>query len=193
MHLILAEGAHNQFGDLPWTARREMLIMQWILARPEMKEFLRGRYMVPYQEPWMGAVDDMKRLQGWTDVTITHFRELGVYGEQILLSIRYGDWIDINDQDQAKNWARSWRPEIQRYMHAYHAVSGADLTAETVDARSAEVRYAQPSLLLQKRLAMQQPKSLTGSTRRLAKHKGAGFASLTGEVPKRLRIDQDDD
>ncbi|MGH8497424.1 MAG: hypothetical protein ACRERV_01220, partial [Methylococcales bacterium] len=194
VHLILAEGAHNQFGDLPWTARREMLIMQWILARPEMKEFLRGRYMVPYQEPWMGAVDDMKRLQGWTDVTITHFRELGVYGEQLLLSIRYGDWIDINDQDQAKNWARGWRPEIQRYMHAYHAVSGVDLTAETVDARSAEVRYAQPSRLLQKRLAMQQPKkSLSGSTRRLTKPEGAGYASLTSDLPNRVRIGRDDD
>lgn len=48
VHIILAEGAHNQFGDLPWTARKEMLIMQWLLARPEIKEFLRGRYMVPY-------------------------------------------------------------------------------------------------------------------------------------------------
>jgi hypothetical protein len=91
VHLILAEGAHNQFGDLPWTARVEMLIMQWLLARPEIREFIRGRHMVPYQEIWMGAVDDMKRLQGWSDVTVTHFRELGVHGEQILLSIRYAD------------------------------------------------------------------------------------------------------
>ena len=73
VHLILAEGAHNQFGDLTWTARAEMLTMQWMLARPEMKEFLRGRYMVPYQEEWMGAVDSMKKLQGWTDTTVTHF------------------------------------------------------------------------------------------------------------------------
>jgi hypothetical protein len=61
------------------------------------------------------AVDDMKRLQGWSDVMITHFHELAIYGEQILLSIRYGDWIDINDQELARNWARYWRPEIQRY------------------------------------------------------------------------------
>ena len=81
VHLILAEAAHNQFGDLPWTARGEMLIMQWLLARPEMREFLRGRYMVPYQEGWMGAVDSMKRLQGWTDTTVTHFHELAVTGE----------------------------------------------------------------------------------------------------------------
>lgn len=153
VHLILAEGAHNQFGDLPWTARKEMLMMQWILARPETKEFLRGRYMVPYQEPWMGAVDDMKRLQGWSDVTITHFHELAIYGEQILLSIRYGDWIDINDQEYARNWARYWRPEIQRYVHAYHAVTGVDLSADVVDTRRAEDRFVQPSVHLSKRLA----------------------------------------
>lgn len=143
----------------------------------------------------MGAVDDMKRLQGWTDVTITHFRELAVYGEQILLSIRYGDWIDINDQDQAKNWARNWRPEIQRYMHAYHAVSGVDLSAETVDARSAETRSAQPSMLLHKRLANMQPKrNLAGpSSRRLGGPKSAGYASLAGEVPILPRIGRDQD
>ena len=61
-------------------------------------------------------VDSMKKLQGWTDTTITHFHELAVTGERILLSIRYGDWVDIeNIEDQAKNWARSWKPEIQRY------------------------------------------------------------------------------
>ena len=101
VHLILAEGAHNQFGDLPWTARVEMLMQQWLLARPEMREFLPSRAMVAYPEPWMAAVDAMKKLQGWTDVTVTHFRDLGVFGEQLLLSIRYGDWSDVNDQDQA--------------------------------------------------------------------------------------------
>jgi len=154
VHLILAEGAHNQYGDLPWTARREMLIMQWLLARPETKAFLRGRYMVPYQEPWMGAVDDMKRLQGWGDVTVTHFHELAVYGEQILLSVRFGDWIDINDQEQARNWARYWRPEIQRYIHAYNAVTGVDLSADVTDVRLAENRYLQPAVLLDHRQAM---------------------------------------
>ena len=111
VHLLLAEGASNQFGDLPWTARAEMLIQQWLLSRPEMRDFLQGRRMVPYKEPWMAQVDTMKSLQGWTDIPVTHFRDLGVYGEQILLTIRYGDWIDINNEDAAKNWARSWRPE----------------------------------------------------------------------------------
>jgi len=87
VHLLLAEGAHNQFGDLPWTSRAEMLMMQWMLGRLEMREFLRGRVMVPYTERWMGQVDSMKKLQGWTDVSVQHFRNLGVYGEQILPSL----------------------------------------------------------------------------------------------------------
>lgn len=156
VHLLLAEGAHNQFGDLPWTARGEMLMMQWLLARPEMREFLRGRYMVPYQEEWMGAVDCMKKLQGWTDTTVTHFHELAVTGERVLLSIRYGDWIDIeNTQEQAKNWARYWKPEIQRYIHGYQTATGVDLMAEVSDTRDASIRYMQPSALLQRRLTEQ--------------------------------------
>ena len=153
VHLILAEGAHNQFGDLTWTARAEMMTIQWMLARPEMKEFLRGRYMVPYQEEWMGAVDSMKKLQSWTDTTVTHFYELAVTGERILLSIRYGDWSDIeNIEDQAKTWARSSKPEIQRYIHGYRTVTGVDLAADITDSRDAATRYLQPSMLLQRRL-----------------------------------------
>jgi hypothetical protein len=156
VHLLLSEGAHNQFGDLTWTARAEMMTIQWMLARPEMKEFLRGRYMVPYQEDWMGAVDSMKKLQGWTDTTITHFYELAVTGERILLSIRYADWSDIeNIEDQAKNWARSCKPEIQRYIYAYQTVSGVDLSSDIVDSRDAATRYLQPSMLLQRRLTEQ--------------------------------------
>ncbi|WP_454624711.1 hypothetical protein [Bradyrhizobium cenepequi] len=149
VHLLLAQGAHNQFGDLPWTARAEMLMQQWMLSQPQMREFLQSRPMVPYKEPWMGQVDTMKSLQGWSDIAVTHFRDLGAYGEQILLSVRYGDWIDINDEDSAKNWARYWRPEIQSYVHAYRTVTGIDLTnPDTVD-------YTMPAVHLQKRLAMQ--------------------------------------
>lgn len=148
VHLLLAQGAHNQFGDLPWTARVEMLIQQWLLARPEMRDFLQSRPMVPYKEPWMGEVDTMKKLQGWSDVTVTHFHDLAIFGEQLLLSIRYGDWIDINDHEFAKNWARYWRPEVQGYIHAYRAATGADLTQEPVDSRM-------PSVHLLKRLQTQ--------------------------------------
>ena len=159
VHLILAEGAHNQFGDLPWTARVEMLIQQWLLARPEMREFLRGRYMVPYQEAWMGAVDAMKRLQGWTDVGVSHFRDLAVFGEQILLSVRFGDWVNVNDEDNAKNWARYWKPEIQSYIHSYLAATGVDLAADITDNRNVANRYLQPAIHLQRRLAAQQARN----------------------------------
>ncbi len=40
VHLLLAEGAHNQFGDLPITARAEMMMEQYILSRSEIREFL---------------------------------------------------------------------------------------------------------------------------------------------------------
>jgi hypothetical protein len=191
VHLVLAEGAHNQFGDLPWTARREMLIMQWLLARPEIKEFLRGRYMVPYQEPWMGAVDDMKRLQGWSDVTITHFHELAIYGEQILLSIRYGDWIDVNDQQQARNWARYWRPEIQRYIHAYLATTSVDLSAEMTDTRQAADRFLQHSVHLQKRLTAQRGRhalSPAAAAARVLSSEVFGYAELPASIRGRGRL-----
>lgn len=152
VHLELAQGAHNQFGDMPWTARAEMLIQQWLLARPEMREFLQSRPMVPYREPWMAQVDTMKKLQGWTDCSISTFHDLAVYGEQLLLSIRYGDWVDVTDPAQAANWARYWRPEIQGYIHAYRAATGVDLTTSVTDSQQAALRTTQPSVLLRQRL-----------------------------------------
>jgi hypothetical protein len=149
VHLVLAQGAHNQFGDLPWTARVEMLIEQWIMARGEIRDFMQSRAMVPYREAWMPQVDSMKTLQGWTDVSVSHFHDLGTYGEDILLSIRYGDWVNINDEDVAKNWARYWRPEIQSYLHAYRAAVGVDLTSS--DAVDATI----PGIHLQRRLEVQ--------------------------------------
>lgn len=149
VHLILAQGAQNQFGDLPWTARVEMLLMQYMLARNEIRDFLQSRPMVPYREPWEAQVDGMKTLQGWTDVSVGQFRDLAAYGEQLLLSIRFGDWIGVNDEDSAKNWARYFRPEIQGYLHAYRAVTGIDLTnGDTVDATI-------PGIHLQRRMVAQ--------------------------------------
>jgi hypothetical protein len=157
VHLILSEGAHNQYRDLPWTARVEMLLEQWLLARPEMRDFLRGRLMVSYPEDWMGAVDAMKRLQGWTDVSVIHFRDLAVYGERILLSIRYVDWTSIGDPAAAFDWALVWRPEIQGYIHAYRMATGVNLSDEMVDVRRVgDSRYQQPSHHLRQRLLQQQ-------------------------------------
>jgi hypothetical protein len=153
VHIILAEGAHNQFGDLPWTARVEMLIQQWLMARPETQDFLRGRHMVPYEEPWMGPVETMKTLQGWSDTSISHFHRLARFGEQLLLSVRYTDWSDLNQvAENARTWSLYWRPEIQSYIHSYRAATGVDLAAEAAANQPVELRYQRPSELLRQRL-----------------------------------------
>ncbi len=155
VHMLLAEGAHNQYGDLPSTSRQEMLLQQWILARPEFREFLPTRSMVAYEEPWMDRVDAMKRLQGWTDTSIYHFRDLGVFGEQILLSVRFGAWSVAFNAEQGADWARFWRTEIQGYMHAYRAVTGVDLTAEVATAEQGRARFLPPSVHLRNRVVQQ--------------------------------------
>jgi hypothetical protein len=149
MHLVLSHGAANQFADLAVVARAEMLSMQWILAQPEMRDFLGGPTMVPYDEPWMDRVDTMKGLQGWSDASITHFFELAVIGEQLLLSVRHGRWNEATQtREDAANWAITWRNQIQRYAHAYRTVTGVDLTT-TVDA-------TMPSTLIARRLRRRQ-------------------------------------
>jgi hypothetical protein len=142
--LVLTEGQHNQFGDLPWTSRVEDWTQMYMLGRPEMREFLGGRVMVPYREPWMDRVDVVKSLMNWTDTNVTHFRDLGTFGEQLLLTVRYGLWTDTIEPAQAKNWARYWRSEIQGYIHAYRAATGVDLR-QSADA-------TMPGILLQRRL-----------------------------------------
>jgi hypothetical protein len=125
-----------------------MLTMQWLLAQPEMREFLGGPTMVPYEEPWMDRVDTMKSLNGWSDASITHFFELAVHGEQIVLSVRHGRWNEAGrTREDAANWALTWRNEIQRYIHAYRTVTGVDL-ATGIDA-------TMPSELLARRLVEQ--------------------------------------
>jgi hypothetical protein len=146
VHLLLSEGAHGQYGDLPWTARAETLAQQWILARQEFREYLPSRVMVAYPEPWMQRVDSMKRLQGWTDVSVLHFSNLANFGERLLLAIRFGNWSAINSAQTAAAFAQFWREEVQGYIHSYRAVTGVDLTLEPVN-------YTAPSVLLRQRLA----------------------------------------
>jgi hypothetical protein len=160
VHIILTEGSHNQYGDLPSMARQEMLMQEWILARPEMREFLPTRIMVAYSEPWMDRVDAMKKIQGWTETSVYHFRDLGVFGEQLLASIRFAAWSQAFNAEQGANWARFWRSEAQGYMHAYRAVSGVDLTADPTSSEQAAVRFLPPSVHLQRRLVQQVRKAL---------------------------------
>jgi hypothetical protein len=128
VHLLLTQGAHNQYRDLPWTARIEMLMEEWMLGRPEFRELLPRRVMVDYPEVWMHSVESMKSLQAWKSADILHYRDLGITGERILLSARFGSWTEANYPEQAANWARYFRSDIQRYIFAYRAVTGVDLT-----------------------------------------------------------------
>jgi hypothetical protein len=148
VHLVLARGAHNQFADLPVKARAETLTLQWILAQPETGLFLGGPTMVPFEEGWMGPVDTMKTLQHWHEGSITHFFELATHGEQLLLSIRHGRWNESSrTREDAANWALTWRNEVQRYIHAYRAVTGVDL--------STGIDATMPSQLLARRVHQQ--------------------------------------
>lgn len=176
VHLLLTEGQHNQYGDMPWTARQEMLMQQWLLARPEVRAFLPSRSAVAYPEPWMGPVDTMKKLQGWTDTSSLHFRNLAVFGERILLSIRFGAWNSLDDSDEASNWAVAWRSEIQGYIHAYRTVTGADLTAGPPDT-------TMPSVHLRRRLARQQG----AAPQRATATGGAAGARMAGRRARRQR------
>ena len=169
VHLVLAEGANNSFGGLPWTARHEMLIQQWLLARPEFRDFLPSRIMVVNPEPWMDRVDAMKRLQGWGETPVRYFRDLARFGEMILLSIRFGNWGDITNREEAGNWARYWREEVQWYIHAYETVTGVDLSADTHDVRHAQLppdRFTQPAFLLRQRMVEQRRRLPAGTLAR---------------------------
>jgi hypothetical protein len=124
-----------------------MLATQWILAQPEMHEFLGGPAMVPYEEPWMDRVDTMKTLRGWSDTSITDFFELAVQGEQILLSVRHGRWNEsTRKREGAGNGALTWPNSIQRYIHSYATVTAKDLTTQA---------DTMPSDLIVRRLAGQ--------------------------------------
>jgi len=147
VHLLLAEGAGNQFGDLPATARSEMLMEQYILSRPEVREFLGGRVMVPYDEPWMDRVDTMKSLQGWPGASISYFHDLAVFGEEIVLSIRWISWSTVNNRDIAREWAQLFRNAVQRYLFCYQAVTGVDLSALEIAGNGNE-KSIMPALLL---------------------------------------------
>ncbi|MDO7866772.1 hypothetical protein [Nocardioides jiangxiensis] len=145
-HIVLSQGSQNQYGEMAVAARAEFLVMQDILAEPQMREFLGGRPMTPYPEPWMDRVDSMKAIQGWTDTSIMHFHDLASIGEQLVLTIRLGNWVGTSDgTGDAATWAKALRGSIQQYAAAYRTATGVDLAREA----NAEM----PSTLLARKLA----------------------------------------
>lgn len=145
-HIVLSQGTQNQYGEMAVAARAEFLVMQSILAEPQMREFLGGRPMTPYPEEWMDRVDAMKAIQGWTDTSIMNFNDLATIGEQLVLTIRLGNWADTGvGATHAANWAAAFRSGIQQYTAAYRTATGADL--------SREANTEMPSTLLARKLA----------------------------------------
>ena len=140
---MLSQGSHNQYGEMAVAARAEFLVMQQILAEPQMREFLGGRPMTPYPEPWMDRVDTMKSIQGWDDTSIMHYHDLATLGEQLVLTIRLGNWVEADAQD-ARSWAIVFRQPIQQYAAAYRSVTDVDLSRHA----NAEL----PAALIQRRL-----------------------------------------
>lgn len=147
-HLVLSQGSQNQYGELAHQARAEFIVMQTILAEPQMREFLGGRPMTPYREPWMDRVDGMKTIQGWTDTSVMHFDDLATFSEQLVLSIRLGNWAgETVGKPQAEAWATAFRDPIQKYNAALTSATGVDLST-AMDA-------TMPSTLLAQRLGDQ--------------------------------------
>jgi hypothetical protein len=147
-HLSLSYGTHNQYGEMAVAARAEFLVMQFLLRQPQMRDFLGGRPMTPYPEPWMDRVDTMRSIQGWGDASVMHFHDLATISERLVLTLRLGGWSDVNvGANEAGAWADAFRPDIQRYAAAYRAVTGVDL-ARSVDA-------TMPSLLISRRARAQ--------------------------------------
>lgn len=163
VHFLLSEGAHNQFGDLPATSRIEMLMEQWLLARPEFQRFLPTRESIAYPEAWMGTVDAMKTAQGWTSTSVIYFNNLARFGEILLLSIRYESWGESTERDMAANWAKCFRDEIQNYVHSFRIVTGIDLSIEPAGI-AAEERRVDPSVLIQRRWDEQRQAGLAQPT-----------------------------
>lgn len=128
LHVTLAYGMGNQMRSLTFKARAEMLLMQYIMASNQMREFLQVRYAVPTLELWEAPTDTMNSIQGWNDVPVGHYRDLARYAEKVVLAARYGDWIGVNDENSAKNLARAMHPEIVTLINAYRAVTGIDVT-----------------------------------------------------------------
>ncbi|HEY3501000.1 MAG TPA: hypothetical protein VGK73_40180 [Polyangiaceae bacterium] len=149
VNIALGEGGSNQYGDLPWVARGEMLMQQWILARREMRDFFSSRPSAIYPETWMERLESARALLGVNGPSILHLHNLATMGERLLLSIRFHPWTDTELTTVAANWARSFRSDIQGYIHAYHAVTGVDLSAASVTDR---IDARLPSVLMRERI-----------------------------------------
>jgi hypothetical protein len=98
----------------------------------------------------MERLESAKTLLGLSGPSVLNMYDLATMGERILLSIRYHPWTGVSDVFEAANWARSFRSDIQGYIHGYHAVTNVDLSATAVTER---IDSRLPSLLIRERMS----------------------------------------
>lgn len=156
LHLIMSEGNTNAYGDLTWVARKEMLIQQRILSATEIINFLGGKPMVRYpgaNNAWIGVVETMRQLQGWGNTNLSNYIDLAESGERILLTVRYGDWNNGLGEAESERWATTFKDDVKKYIYAYRSVTGVDLSFQGRNSMPRELRIAQPSILIQRKLA----------------------------------------
>lgn len=147
---VLSEGAYNQYAALPVKVRVDMLIIQDILNRKELHEFLGSRLMQNYPQNWMAHLDTMWRLMGWGSEQVTDFLNLAESGERLLLSVRVGPFGPTEkDGDKARTWAKMFRDHVTQYVCSYRAVTGVDLSAPAQMGQ--RVDATQPSVYLSER------------------------------------------
>lgn len=165
LQLLLAQRASNQFNSLNIELMVQMMIVQYILSRPNVIQFLQGPPMVAYAAPWQRAVEAMMKLQGWDNVSVSHYSTLADAADLILSGVRLGDWMHRDTtQDQAENFVRYFMPQFKAYANSYKAVTGLDLTADVTDARDAADRSAPPStLIMRRRRAGRTPRRLVAA------------------------------
>lgn len=146
LQLALSEGANNQFGSLTFMARVELLLIQSLLAMPEIKQFLATRDMVSYPEPWIASVDAVNRLMGWNTASALQYYELATCGERLMIALRYLT-LDANalptgtgPEAVVRTFLEKFKSDIQTYVQALYAVTGQDLGATRVALAAAPAR-----------------------------------------------------
>ena len=129
---MLSQGTQNQYGEMAVAARAEFLVMQSILAEPQMREFLGGRPMTPYPEAWMDRVDTHEDDPGLDRHEHHALQRPGRRSaSSCVLTIRLGNWADTGRRRRRRRptWAQAFRNGIQKYAAAYRTATGVDLAA----------------------------------------------------------------
>lgn len=117
----------RRFVALQSVGREDMLIAQWIMNQPEVRDAgLQSLVLVAYPEMWMATLDAARARLGMLGALSVYHDELARSAEALLLSIRFADPRAIDDAF-ALDWARFWRPEVRTYLGAFRRVTGGDI------------------------------------------------------------------